>query len=434
MGIHFLLDEYIERDFGLRTVLNIASDGEIRSLSSRNVAGNNISVQSQLPIPGRVSEFGFDFSTDIANKITIRVKDGQNSLFEKGNITGGDSLCFSSKLWNFTNLLEKLKQLYDVYTQDTYKECFPWYGKIFYEKDSNIKSSLDLELINRIVNGDESIFMAVPSVVEWEKISKFQYFNSEHQDIEIDSFRSLLKKLTPEQALEKLKKTSITAMDLNNIAIYSWTAYKCLFADMDFHNKNYNLNFGDWFEVDKQFRSDIVGRYNDSYHGPFVTLPDCLGNNVREDQYSIFARNDAPEKMVLLDKETIPNPAGTLGPIEVCDLFSNNVLIHIKRYSGSSTLSHLFSQGFVSAELIKQYDSFFRSANDKISKVKKIAQTDGIKRDSFKVQYSIISSFNDEPPHIPFFSMVVYESYAERLALIGIESTISSIKIIPKND
>jgi uncharacterized protein (TIGR04141 family) len=51
--------------------------------------------------------------------------------------------------------------------------------------------------------------------------------------------------------------------------------------------------------------------------------------------------------------------------VEVCDvLTANRQLIHVKLKFGSRDLSHLFSQGFVSATLL-QSDSVFREATHK---------------------------------------------------------------------
>lgn len=50
---------------------------------------------------------------------------------------------------------------------------------------------------------------------------------------------------------------------------------------------------------------------------------------------------------------------GGYSSIEVCDVLSKNgELIHVKRHNGSATLSHLFNQGLVSGELIREDRSF----------------------------------------------------------------------------
>jgi uncharacterized protein (TIGR04141 family) len=53
-----------------------------------------------------------------------------------------------------------------------------------------------------------------------------------------------------------------------------------------------------------------------------------------------------------LDKNrAVRNPLGARSPLEICDLLGpGNELIHVKRAEGSAPLSHLFSQGLISAQ------------------------------------------------------------------------------------
>jgi uncharacterized protein (TIGR04141 family) len=54
---------------------------------------------------------------------------------------------------------------------------------------------------------------------------------------------------------------------------------------------------------------------------------------------------------VCLDRQGVRDPLGTGSTVEICDLLGpDSELIHVKRASGSSPLSHLFAQGLVSAQ------------------------------------------------------------------------------------
>jgi len=56
--------------------------------------------------------------------------------------------------------------------------------------------------------------------------------------------------------------------------------------------------------------------------------------------------------LTLLDRELVA-PDGAKSRIEFCDLLSaDGSIVHVKRKSRSSTLSHLFAQGHVSAEAL----------------------------------------------------------------------------------
>ena len=53
--------------------------------------------------------------------------------------------------------------------------------------------------------------------------------------------------------------------------------------------------------------------------------------------------------LALFDRVEIRIP-GQRTPIEACDVLGDHRLIHVKRRTSSATLSHLFSQGWVSAQ------------------------------------------------------------------------------------
>ncbi len=87
-----------------------------------------------------------------------------------------------------------------------------------------------------------------------------------------------------------------------------------------------------------------------------------------------------------MDKKNIPYGGG-YSRIEFCDLFSKSKqMIHVKRYGGSSVLSHLFNQGLVSGECTPQ-DTVLSAAKpmqghvsleDSLSRVQEIFDHDNI--------------------------------------------------------
>jgi len=69
-----------------------------------------------------------------------------------------------------------------------------------------------------------------------------------------------------------------------------------------------------------------------------------------------------------MDRQTVELKKRGLTKVEFCDLFGlNKEIVHIKRYTGSSELSHLFQQGVVSAELFLHEPEFRKLVNDKLS-------------------------------------------------------------------
>jgi uncharacterized protein (TIGR04141 family) len=82
---------------------------------------------------------------------------------------------------------------------------------------------------------------------------------------------------------------------------------------------------------------------------PRLSWP-TVKRNEAEDKYNARLSN-ALRDAILLDKRTIRRRQATA--IEVCDVATENrQLIHVKKGTSSSSLSHLFAQGVVSAELL----------------------------------------------------------------------------------
>jgi uncharacterized protein (TIGR04141 family) len=105
------------------------------------------------------------------------------------------------------------------------------------------------------------------------------------------------------------------------------------------------------------------------------------------------------------------------GKIEFADLVkSDKHLVHVKKYGGSAVLSHLFSQGLVSADLLLTDKSFRKEVNAKLGDSHKsvVSESDPAPKD-FTVVYAIGTSKNDLK--LPFFSIINYRNIKKQLNL-----------------
>src|SRR5207247_9267277 len=125
--------------------------------------------------------------------------------------------------------------------------------------------------------------------------------------------------------------------------------------------------------------------------------------------------------------------------IEVCDvLTAGHQLIHAKLKLGSRDLSHLFSQGFVSATLL-QSDSVFREAA--CQKVKEVGggksfdlfDVGSLQAAEFEIIYVIIAPWRGRSlaDALPFFSKVNALRTAEDLANRGFKVAFARIDTSP---
>ncbi|MDX1279873.1 TIGR04141 family sporadically distributed protein [Shewanella colwelliana] len=74
-----------------------------------------------------------------------------------------------------------------------------------------------------------------------------------------------------------------------------------------------------------------------------------------------------------MDKKNI-QIGGPYDKLEHCDLIKNgNEFVHVKLYRSSSTLSHLFSQGFLAAEAFIKDSDYREKLNPKLPESIKLA-------------------------------------------------------------
>ncbi len=120
-----------------------------------------------------------------------------------------------------------------------------------------------------------------------------------------------------------------------------------------------------------------------------------------------------------MDKKLITHGGG-YSKIEFCDLYTKDKkIIHVKQYGGSAVLSHLFSQGIVSGELLLAGSEFRKKVNEKLLNSHKFSNPNNKPNPSdFQIIFAIISS-SSKQLEIPFFSKVSLRNAKRRLETYG---------------
>jgi uncharacterized protein (TIGR04141 family) len=120
-----------------------------------------------------------------------------------------------------------------------------------------------------------------------------------------------------------------------------------------------------------------------------------------------------------MDRALIRLPGQTA--VELCDVLSKEPdgyhLLHVKYKYGSASLSHLFGQGNVSAELL--YDNRFRvAANEVISDGDlKLPTNDEHHPQEYTIIYGIICKMSEgQPASIPLFSRITLKVFFDSLS------------------
>jgi uncharacterized protein (TIGR04141 family) len=99
-------------------------------------------------------------------------------------------------------------------------------------------------------------------------------------------------------------------------------------------------------------------------------------------------------------------------------------MMHVKRYGGSGTLSHLFAQGVVSASLLLNDRQFRQEVNDTLPETHKLANpVEPIRSAEFEVAYVITGP----PRTLPVFSRITLRSSFRQLNNMGFRVTVTPV-------
>jgi len=346
----------------------------------------------------------------------------KNEVFGK-TITGKDALGVSAKI-DINTIEGFLKQCFEYYCKDDYKENFGWIDQIAEIKSNTTINMLNESMIEKVKDKDfNKLWMAIPEIIDWEDVEGFCYSheNTDEKldDIEIQGF---LKGLLIDEDYSKTSMDMFTKYKIlcysssSDIIKHQWKAFNCLYCEMEQNDSVFLLTNGKWYKI----ATDFVTQVNETYQGLLrkniaLSLPGY--NDKNEDKYNKRVANSI-NNICLMHEKNIPYGGGHSN-IEFCDLFSKDKeMIHVKRYGGSSVLSHLFNQGLVSGELFRAEKDFRVKVNDKLPNDYKLSNTANIQPSEYKVVYAIISR-TDKKLNIPFFSKVSLKNAKRRLEMIG---------------
>ncbi len=289
---------------------------------------------------------------------------------------------------------------------------------------------LDSIIIERINNEVyENIWLSVPDIIDWNRVVGFKYstrkYAPRHYDIRMPDFIESLKDKHVD--INKLNQRKIYCVDSDDLIVYDKPAYRFIYAEAAHKSDVYILNNGKWYKISKNFAEQInlffagIEKYSKA-------LP--IYNDETEGDYNERVATNDPNSFVLLDKKNI-RVTGAASPVEPCDLYRNgNEFIHVKRYGGSSVLSHLFNQGLVSGELFQMEPEFRKLLNCKLPDKFKLKDVDNRpKTNDYHVVFAIISESDEDELSIPFFSRISLKHVLTRLQAIGFIVTVAKVQV-----
>lgn len=427
-GRHLLNPDSWEERFGLRVALNSIGDGNVRSIDKRTFDSISRHTREQASRKATARDFDIDIEQDLLRAITGTPTD---SVFGR-RMSGMDALQTSVPI-ELDSLPELLASYYQQYLDDSYKANYPWVDHIAEISNRTLIDELDHEVIERIVRGQvDRIWMAVPDVTPWERIDGFRWSGRKAPclpDVTLAGFTDSLKDLKT-LSREVLSQRKVECIDDNGMTLESWSAYRCLYVELERDRDSYLLSGGKWYRLTRSFVEEVNEAYRriPRYEHNLPPFEDSSETAYNER----VARSDSG-RYALMDAKPIGH-GGPRDKVEFCDLFiERKDLLHVKQYGASSRLSHLFAQGLVSGELFLTDQTFREKVNAKLPDGHKLA--DPVKRPdpfAYQVVFGVISAVPGDLA-IPFFSRLNLKHAAKRLSGYGYRVSVAKIEVTERH-
>ncbi|MGY0557639.1 DUF6119 family protein [Lysobacter sp. A421] len=440
--VHLALDdEAFERQFGLKVTLNTVPRGNLRTLDLATPDAVTFQKRVQASKESDLQAFGVDMLRDLA-----RVAGGRprKSSFAK-LVAGKDSLAITCDV-DANTLQAKCAEILTAYKEKAYQKEFAWVDNMRGVSEKDTVNELDGKLFQAINDlrdgGTVELHMAPPEIVSYTEGSELHYngFGSHgtvFHSLSIEDYVSELERCGFDKGIVDIKeKHRIKAKSEGQDEFAEkWRVYDCFVFEANLGSgsskTDYVLFAGEWYRVDKKFKARVE-KFFDAI--PKVTI---IGKTTCINEQKLIADIEATRTDLLKLDQTKINPEGVrYANLEPCDFFSDKKeFIHLKDGHSSGPISHLWSQGVVSAEAFVSDADFRKKLRAKVRSMGRGFErllpksTERVVREDYRVVYGIMRKpYVDGTLGLPFFSKVSLQAAVERIQQFGIPVEVELIE------
>lgn len=423
---HLINNISIERYFGLRTALSLTDPLLIKSVEKSSIDRTPLRSKSQSSKHLSIAEFDFKFDAEILKSLTGVIESEEE---DKEYVSGSDSLALHSDI-QLQSLPAIADRLLNAYEDDRCREKYPWMDYIVPVRDITLIARLDELLVETINTQNFNQVRAAAPMILSDDICGFSYVRHSSRSrsgppvsFDLDLRQALsAKQILDAVTLQSLHSEYIQLYGADYQRRDRWKLYDCLEAEIEFDGKVYLLSEGDWYQIDRNYTDQINQYFEDA------TRSDLSFPPYETDNEGPYLRRIADNiSFYLLDQKFV-RLNGASSPFEFCDLMTpENHIIHVKKYSSSSVLSHLFSQAYVSAEALINTPDVSTQVNEYLAEVGDFRfDFDASAQPRNKIVFAIMQP--NQNLHMPFFSKVNFRQFSQRLIAMGYRVEICRIR------
>ena len=432
----------IVSNFGLSYAARVMRTDGLREFDSRRMDASARSQKVQISQEGGVSELDVSPDGEFVHKLVGRLEEAVDGLDVQGTVVAGDSLSFSADV-DLASLVIKLEGVLKVLEKRSAKHAFAFVDALSpVARNDERAPGFDRILVNALnrtlaglraagsSTGTHSLLTFAPpeGLLDTNLDHIFVQRGSSEEPVEGFSTHAFLQSVAGPRA-----KLSVSSLDNVKIVVRSddladvvartrlreWLVLEATHGpERLIHTR------GRWWLLDSQYAATLD---EDLSQIPDVTkdlaLPHWSANLAREEHYVAACQGD---DYVVMDQVDLRSDGDE---VEACDLFDlSGRLIHVKKFTGSQTLSHLFAQGMVSVDRLR-LDANYKHQFVAAVGARSEAHVPMAGNAPQHVVYAIAAEYSrDIPSGLPTFSKVNLREFHRRLTLMAV--SVSTAKIV----
>jgi uncharacterized protein (TIGR04141 family) len=439
--VHIALNnDAFERQFGLKVTLNTVPRGQLRTLDLATPDAVTFQKRVQASKDSDLQEFGVDMLRDLARVAGGTPPDRTFAHF----VAGKDGLSITCEV-EAGAIQAKCAEVLAAYRLTVYRREFAWVDNMRRVAEKDVVTDLNQNLFDALANlraGKPSdLHMTPPEIVDYTEGSELHYngFGSHgatFHSLSIEDYVAELNRCAFAGDMAEIKEGHTIKAKGDDQEEFSekWRVYDCFVFETTLGTGKTQQHFvlfaGIWYRVEKQFK-DRVEAFFDA-----IPKAAIIGATACRNEEDLIADLAATRRDLLkLDQQFITATGVKYANLEACDFFSKDKkFIHLKDGHSSGPISHLWSQGVVSADAFVTDAGFRKRLRAKIRSLGGGFEallpksTEKVTRDSYGIVYGIMRKpYADGTLGLPFFSKVSLQAAAERISQFGIPLSIELI-------
>ncbi|MGI6379286.1 MAG: DUF6119 family protein [Anaerolineae bacterium] len=414
-------------DFGLKVTLSTVDPQALDTMDTRTLDRVTKLTRTHLNVGRPAEEFGIEPNLDWLRSVRGSAKGDQIT----GKVEGSDAVKVTWKS-GIETLGECCDTLLQLYESGDYRQHFGFVDHLRRLPDVDpLVRTLETKVLQLLCERNQELLtLAHPDVPSPEVDTyKIWYGHTKRKDIEeldlaaLYAFMDEYRQKTGEDP--DPHKTWVIALDTQGEAKTQKTAlWRYLVGHIEHDGHIYVLSLEQWYRTDRDYLAELrakVSRIEDAT--AILDLP-SWPKNQNEEAYN---RQVAEQRNWLLFDRKMFTFGSPTDKIECADLLTpDRDFIHVKSMTSSATLSHLFSQGTVSARLLRTTDEYrHRVEAEYRSRYGKGFDTQSGSRVVYAIATAKEGSVSES---LFFFSLVNLVLHQEMLASMGLPVAVCRIR------